>query len=180
MVQQDHQRVCIARIGAAHGVRGEVKLWPFTEDPMAVTRYGELSAEDGRSFEIVAVRSGKGFLVVRLKGIRDRTAAEQLRNVDLYVPRDRLPELADEEYYHADLIGLQVEDREGKALGTIAAVHNFGAGDLLEIRPAGSQDSVMVPFTADTVPLVDVARGRIVLDTEGVFDVGVLLALAKG
>ena len=89
MVQQD-QRVCIARIGAAHVVRGEVKLWPFTEDPMAVTRYGELSADDGRSFEIEAVRSGKDFLVARLKGVRDRTAAEQLRNVDLYVPRDRL------------------------------------------------------------------------------------------
>jgi 16S rRNA processing protein RimM len=180
MVQQDHQRVCIARIGAAHGVRGEVKLWPFTENPMAVTRYGELRADDGRCFEIEAVRSGKDFLVVRLKGIRDRTAAEQLRNVDLYVPRDRLPELADEEYYHADLIGLGVEDHDGTALGTIAAVHNFGAGDLLEIQPAGGGNTVMVPFTADTVPVINIAGGRIVLDPKGVFDVGALPAHAKG
>jgi 16S rRNA processing protein RimM len=180
MVQQDHQRVCIARIGAAHGVRGEVKLWPFTEDPLAVTRYGELSTDDGRSFEIEAVRPGKDFLVVRLRGIRDRTAAERLRNVDLYVPRDRLPELADQEYYHADLIGLEVEDHDGTALGKITALHNFGAGDLLEILPAGGGDTVMVPFTADTVPVIDIARGRIVLDPKGVFDVDALLARAKG
>lgn len=180
MVQQDHQRVCIARIGAAHGVRGEVKLWPFTEDPMAVTRYGELSADDGRSFEIEAVRSGKDFLVARLKGICDRTAAEQLRNVDLYVPRDRLPELADEEYYHADLIGLGVEDHDGTALGTITAVHNFGAGDLLEIQPAGGRDTVMVPFSAETVPVIDIAGGRIVLNPEGMWDVDALPARAKG
>ena len=180
MVHQDHQRVCVARIGAAHGVRGEVKLWPFTQDPMAVTRYGELSTDDGRSFEIEAVRSGKDFLVVRLKGIGDRTAAEQLRNIDLYVPRDRLPELAGEEYYHADLIGLRVEDRNGAALGTITAVHNFGAGDLLEIRPAGGPNTVMVPFTADTVPVIDMTGGRIVLEPEGVFDVDALLVRAKG
>jgi 16S rRNA processing protein RimM len=180
MVEQDHQRVCIARIGAAHGVRGEVKLWPFTEDPMAVTRYGELSADDGRCFEIETVRLGKDFLVARLKGIRDRTAAEQLRNVDLYVPRDRLPELADEEYYHADLVGLRVENPDGTAVGTITAVHNFGAGDLLEIRPASGRDTVMVPFTSNTVPIIDIAGGRIVLDPQGVFDAEALPARAKG
>ncbi|MBO0756793.1 MAG: ribosome maturation factor RimM [Bradyrhizobiaceae bacterium] len=180
MVQQDHQRVCIARIGAAHGVRGEVKLWPFTDDPMAVTRYGELRADDGRAFEIEAVRSGKDFLVARLKGIRDRSAAEQLRNVDLYVPRDRLPELADEEYYHADLIGLGVEDHDGTALGRVTAVHNFGAGDLLEIRPTGGGDTVMVPFTSETVPVIDITGGRIVLVAEGMLDIDVLLTRAKG
>jgi 16S rRNA processing protein RimM len=180
MVEQDHQRVCIARIGAAHGVRGEVKLWPFTEDPMAVTRYGELSADDGRCFEIETVRLGKDFLVARLKGIRDRTAAEQLRNVDLYVPRDRLPELADEEYYHADLVGLRVEDPDGTVVGTITAVHNFGAGDLLEIQRASGRDTVMVPFTSDTVPVIDIAGGRIVLDPQGVFDAEALPARAKG
>lgn len=179
MVQQD-QRVCIARIGAAHGVRGEVKLWPFTEDPMAVTRYGELRADDGRCFEIEAVRSGKDFLVARIKGVHDRTAAEGLRNVDLYVPRDRLPELAHEEYYHADLIGLGVEDHDGTALGTITAVHNFGAGDLLEIQPAGGGDTVIVPFTADSVPVIDIAGGRMVLDPVGILDVAALLARAKG
>jgi 16S rRNA processing protein RimM len=179
MVRHDHQLICVARIGAAHGLRGEVKLWPFTSDPMAVTRYGELSANDGRSFEIEAVRSGKDFLVARLKGIRDRTAAEQLRNVELYVPRDRLPELADEEYYHADLIGLAVEDQNGTALGTITAVHNFGAGDLLEIQPMGGGDTVMVPFTADTVPAIDMARRRMVVDLQGMFDADALLRQAR-
>jgi 16S rRNA processing protein RimM len=147
---------------------------------MAVTRYGELSADDGRCFEIEAVRSGKDFLVARLKGIRDRAAAEQLRNVDLYIPRDRLPELAEEEYYHADLIGLEVENPDGTALGTITAVHNFGAGDLLEILPAGGRDTVMVPFTSDTVPVIDVAGRRIVLDPEGVLDVDAMPEGAKG
>jgi 16S rRNA processing protein RimM len=162
--KRDHQRVCVARIGAAHGVRGEVKLWPFTADPMAVTRYGELSAEDGRSFAIEAVRPAKDFLVARLKGVSDRTQAEQLRNTDLFVPRDRLPAPAEEEFYHADLIGLPVEDTHGVALGSIVAVHNFGAGDLLEIRPPDGGDTVMVLFTADTAPVIDVAGRRIVLD----------------
>src|SRR5262249_57066725 len=112
---------------------GEVKLWPFTSDPMAVAQYGVLEAEDGRSFEIEAVRPGKDFLVARLKGVADRTAAQELRNVDLFIPRERLPVAANEEYYHADLIGLSAEDSRGQMLGTVTAVHNFGAGDLLEI-----------------------------------------------
>jgi len=154
-------------------------LWPFTSDPMAVTRYGALSADDGRSFEIETVRSGKDFLVARLKGIRDRTAAEQLRNLELFVPRDRLPKLADEEFYHADLIGLAVEDHDGTTLGTITAVHNFGAGDLLEIQPIRGGDTVMVPFSADAVPVIDITGRRMVLDPQGVFDVDALLPRAK-
>jgi 16S rRNA processing protein RimM len=159
-----HRRVCVARIGAAHGVRGEVKLWPFTSDPMAVTQYGVLSSEDGRSFEIETVRPGKDFLVVRFKEIADRTAAEQLRNVDLYVPRERLPATENDEYYHADLIGLPVEDLRGSALGTVTAVHNFGAGDLLEVLPVGGGATVMVPFTAETVPVVDIEHARLVME----------------
>src|SRR3954454_7448025 len=100
-------RVCIAQIGAAHGVRGEVRLKPFTQDPLGVTRYGALESEDGkRRFEIEAVRPAKDMLVARLKGITDRDAAERLTNVRLYVARERLPKPADDEFYHADLIGL--------------------------------------------------------------------------
>jgi 16S rRNA processing protein RimM len=166
-----HRRVCIARIGAAHGVRGEVKLWPFTSDPMAVARYGVLETDDGRSIEIEEVRPGKDFLVARLIGVADRAAAEQLRNVDLFVPRERLPDADDEEYYHADLIGLSVENSCGQPMGTVTAVHNFGAGDLLEIQPVGGGMTVMVPFTADTVPVVDLARARIVVEPpEGTFE----------
>ena len=128
-------KICVARIGAAHGVRGEVKLWSFTQDPMAVANYGPLETEDGaRRFEIETLRAAKDHLVARLKGIGDRDAAEKLRNLDLFVPRDRLPPIEeDDTYYHADLIGLAAVTPEGVALGTVTAMHNFGAGDLIEI-----------------------------------------------
>jgi 16S rRNA processing protein RimM len=131
---------------------------------MAVMRYGVLEAEDGRSFEVDEVRPGKDFLVARLKGVVDRAAAEQLRNIDLFVPRERLPDTEDEEYYHADLIGLSVENSVGQTTGTVIAVHNFGAGDLLEIQPPGGGGTVMVPFTADAVPVVDLAHAKIVME----------------
>jgi len=158
-------RVCVARIGAAHGTRGEVKLWPFTAAPAAVGDYGPLETADGsRSFEIEALRPAKDFFVARLKGVTDRTAAERLRNTDLYVPRERLPAPDPDEFYHADLIGLDAEDTAGKTLGTVVAVHNFGAGDLLEIAPAGGGETVMLPFTAAIVPVIEIARGQIIVD----------------
>ncbi|HKS61557.1 MAG TPA: ribosome maturation factor RimM, partial [Xanthobacteraceae bacterium] len=136
-------RVLIAQIGAAHGVRGEVRLKAFTEDPLSVTRYGALESEDGkRRFEIEAVRPAKDMLVVRLKGVADRNAAEALTNTRLYVAREKLPKPADDEFYHADLIGLTAQTASGEAFGTVKAVHNFGAGDLLEIEPAGGGASV--------------------------------------
>jgi 16S rRNA processing protein RimM len=157
------ERVCIARIGAPHGVRGEVRLFAFTGNPMALRDYGTLETEDGaRRIEIAALRPASDHLVARLRGIDDRDSAEALRNVRLYVPRDRLPAPADDEFYHADLIGLAAES-DGTALGTVTAVHNFGAGDILEIRPRDGRDTLMLPFTARTVPVVDVAAGRIVV-----------------
>jgi 16S rRNA processing protein RimM len=158
-------RICVGRIGAAHGTRGEVKLWSFTADPMAVADYGALESEDGtRSFEIEALRPAKDFLVARFAGVADRTAAEQLRNLELYVARDRLPAPEADEFYHADLVGLAVVDSSGATLGTVAAVHNFGAGDLVEVRPVRGGMTVMLPFTEAVVPVVDVAAGRIVVD----------------
>jgi 16S rRNA processing protein RimM len=162
---QSPTRVCVGRIGAAHGTRGEVKLWSFTADPMAIKHYGALATEDGaRTFTIAALRPGKDFLVARLAGIDDRTAAEQLTNLDLYVARERLPEAETDEFYHADLIGLAVVDRSGRALGTVVAVHDFGAGDLIEVRPPQGSTTVMLPFTETVVPIVDIAGGRIVVD----------------
>jgi 16S rRNA processing protein RimM len=158
-------RVCVARIGAAHGTRGEVKLWPFTANAQAVGAYGALQTADGsRSFEIEALRPAKDFFVARLKGVTDRTAAERLRNTDLYVPRERLPEPEPDEFYHADLIGLDAFDAAGKALGTVVAVHNFGAGDLLEMAPSGGGATAMLPFTTTTVPVIDIAGGRIMVE----------------
>jgi 16S rRNA processing protein RimM len=159
------QRICVAQIGAAHGIHGEVKLKPFTGDPMAVARYGALESEDGkRAFEIETIRPGKGFLVVRFKGVADRTAAERLCNLSLYVPRARLPASEADEFYHADLIGLAAVTADGTEIGTVVAIHDFGAGDLLELRAQGRRDTVMLPFTTATVPVVDIAGGRIVID----------------
>ena len=158
-------RIRVARIGAAHGIRGEVKLWSFTEDPMADTNYGPLETQDGaRHFEIEAARPAKDFLVARLKGVGDRDAAEKLRNTDLFVPRDRLPSIEEADtFYHADLVGLAAVGEDGAALGTVIAIHNFGAGDLIEIAPAGGGEPLLLPFTEATVPTVDLKAGRIVV-----------------
>lgn len=158
-------RVCVAQIGAAHGVRGEVRLKAFTQDPLSVARYGPLEVEDGRQyFEIEAVRPAKDMLVARLKGITDRDAAERLMNLRLYVARERLPKPGDDEFYHADLVGLAVTTASGEAVGTVKAVHNFGAGDLVEIEPASGGATMMLPFNEAVVPVVDVAGGRIVVE----------------
>jgi 16S rRNA processing protein RimM len=157
------ERILVARIGAAHGIRGEVRLRSFTADPLAAKNYGPLETEDGtRTFTIEALRPQKDFLVARLAGIGDRTAAERLRNVSLYVARDRLPPAEADEFYHADLIGLAVETTDGRPLGTVIAVHNFGAGDLLEVKPAAGA-ALMLPFTQSAVPVVDIAGRRIVV-----------------
>ena len=158
------ERVCVAQIGGAHGLRGEVKLKSFTGDPMAVSEYGTLTTEDGAaSFEIEALRPAKGHLVARFRGIEDRGAAERLANVRLFVPRERLPPLEADEFYHADLIGLSAVKADGSEIGTVVAVHDFGAGDILELAPRGGGTSIMVPFTAAFVPKVDIVRGRIVV-----------------
>ncbi len=158
-------RIRVARIGAAHGIRGEVKLWSFTEDPLAVTSYGALETDDGaRRFEIEAARPAKDHLVARLKGIADRNAAEALRNTDLFVPRDRLPPIEEAEtFYHADLVGLAVVAQDGSAFGTVIAIHNFGAGDLIEVAPAEGGEPLLLPFTQDVVPEIDIKARRIVV-----------------
>ena len=159
------ERICVAQIGAAHGTRGEVRFWSFTADPLAILDYGPLESEDGSvRFEIESLRPAKTHLVARLAGVSDRTAAEKLANVRLYVPRERLPAPAEDEFYHADLIGLAAFTRDGHKFGTVVAVHDFGAGDLIEVRPEGASDTVMLPFTEGAVPVVDVAGGRIVID----------------
>jgi 16S rRNA processing protein RimM len=158
-------RILVAEIGAAHGLRGEVKLRSFTEDPMAVRDYGVLEGEDGtRTFAIEDLKPAKNGLIARLAGVSDRSQAEGLRGVKLYVPRDRLPVPEDEEtFYYADLIGLAAVTSEGRTLGNVVAVHNFGAGDLIEVE-AEAGGTVMLPFTAAVVPAIDLAAGRLVID----------------
>jgi len=158
-------RVCVAEIGAAHGIAGEVRLHAFTEDPLAVTGFGALQAEDGRAVAIAAVRPGKDCLIARIAGVADRTAAERWRNVKLYVPREKLPAIEEAEtFYHADLVGLTAVGPDGAPFGHVVAVQNFGAGDLLEIAPAAGGPTVLLPFTDAVVPVVDVANGRVVVN----------------
>jgi 16S rRNA processing protein RimM len=157
-------QVCVARIGAAHGVRGAVKLWIFTEDPFAVTRYGPLATKDGaRAFEVAHAREGKGHLVATLKGVTSRNEAERLNGIELYVPREKLPATDDDEYYHADLIGLAAVSTANEPLGKVVAIHNFGAGDIIEIAPPKGV-TMLVPFTNAVVPTVDIAGGRVVIE----------------
>ena len=158
-------RICVARIGAAHGVRGEVKLWSFTEDPAAVAHYGPLETQDGtRCFEIEALRAAKDHFVARIAGVNDRDAAEKLRNIELYIPRARLPKIEETDtFYHADLVGLDAVTPDGARVGTVHALHNFGAGDIIEIAPAGGGDPLMLPFNETTVPKIDVAARQIVV-----------------
>lgn len=161
-------RICVARIGAAHGVRGEVRLWSFTEDPLAVTQYGPLTTKDGaRSFEVVRARAAKDHLVATLKGVTTRDEAERINGLELYVTRDKLPPTDDDEYYHADLIGLRAENPDGSEIGKVVAMHNFGAGDIIEIGTFKGP-SLMLPFSNAVVPAVDIKGGTvtIILPTE--------------
>jgi 16S rRNA processing protein RimM len=156
--------ICVARIGAAHGVRGAVKLWTFTEDPLAVKSYGPLRTKDGtRAFEVADVREAKGHLVVTLKGVATREEAERLNGLELYVAREKLPATADDEYYHADLIGLIAVTTANEPLGRVIAIHNFGAGDIIEIAPPAGA-TILLPFSNAVVPTVDVAEGRVVIE----------------
>jgi 16S rRNA processing protein RimM len=159
--------IYVARIGVAHGVRGQVKLWTFTEDPLSVTRYGPLTTKDGaRQFEVTQARQARGYLVATLNGITTRNEAERLNGVELYVARDKLPAIADDEYYHADLIGLAAVTVAGEPLGRVVAVHNFGAGDIIEIAPSDGA-TMLLPFSNAVVPTVDIAGGRVVIELPG-------------
>jgi len=156
--------ICVARIGAAHGVRGAVKLWTFTEDPLAVQAYGPLVTKDGsRQFEVATAREAKGHLVATLKGVATREEAERLNGIELYVARDQLPATDDDEYYHADLIGLAAVTAGDAPLGRVIAIHNFGAGDIIEIAPPHGP-TLLLPFTNAVVPTVDLAGGRVVIE----------------
>lgn len=155
--------ILLATIGAAHGVRGEVRVKTFTEDPLSLSEYGALRAADGREFRIERLRPAKEVVVAKFRGIDNRDSAEALKGVSLYVDREQLaPPEEEDEFYHADLIGLAAETPSGEPLGTVIAVHNFGAGDILDIAPPRGP-ALLVPFTKQAVPQIDVANSRIVV-----------------
>jgi 16S rRNA processing protein RimM len=160
-------QICVARIGAPHGVRGQLRLWTFTEDPFAVLDYGPLATKDGkRTFEVDDVREAKGHLVATLKGVATREDAERLNGIELYVPRDALPAPEDGEYYHADLIGLAAVNAAGEPIGRVLAMHNFGAGEIIEIAPLDGP-TLLLPFTDAVVPTVDIKGGKVVVELPG-------------
>lgn len=157
-------RVCVGAIAGAFGVAGEVRLKSFCAEPEAMAAYGPLWTEDGtRSFTVRLTRPVAGGLGARLAGVATKEQADALRGTTLWADRARLPSLPDDEFYHADLIGLAVQDTGGAVLGRVTAVHNHGAGDVLEIaRPGGK--TLLLPFTRAVVPTVDLTAGKIVAD----------------
>ncbi|MCB1486653.1 MAG: ribosome maturation factor RimM [Bauldia sp.] len=160
-------RVLIARIGAAHGIRGEVRVKAFTATPSDIAAYGALEAPDGRRFEVERQRPAAGkspeMLVVRFAGVTDRNQAEALNGIELSIPRERLPAAEEDEFYYADLIGLSAVTVDGRSLGTVVGVQNYGAGDLLEVAPSRG-DTILVPFTRAVVPTVDITGGLVTVD----------------
>ena len=159
MNKQSEQSVLLAQIGAAHGIRGEVRVKPFGDADM-LDRYGPLYDAQGRSYEITAMRPQKTVLVVRFKGIDSREAAEALNGVELYVDRSALPAPEEDEFYLSDLIGLQTVSPEGEMLGKVIEVHDFGAGDILEVRLANGK-SELFAFTRENFPDIRIDRGEI-------------------
>lgn len=158
------ERVLVGRFGAPHGVRGEVRVQSFTQDPEAIGHYGPLAAADGRKFTFKHLRHLKdNMLVARVEGVSDRTAAEALRHLDLYVSRAVLPPPDEEEFYVADLIGLDAVRDDGTMLGQVVDVPNYGGGDLIEIKPPGGGETLLFPFTKLVVPTIDMSARRIVV-----------------
>lgn len=166
---KDH--VCVGAIAGSFGVRGEVRLKSFCAEPAAIGDYGKLVSEAGGSYSVNITRPVKGGLAARLSGVGTKEAADALKGTRLYAPREALPALPDNEFYHADLIGLLAVDTGGETLGKVHAVLNHGATDLLEVRAKGQSASVLVPFTREVVPTVDLSAGRVVVDPpEGLFE----------
>jgi 16S rRNA processing protein RimM len=160
----DPQLVLLGAVAGAHGIRGEVKLVSFTDPPDNIAAYGPLSTASGHSFVIERLRPLKGnSFAVTLKGVTDRNTAEGLKSTQLFVARAALPEPDEDEWYHGDLIGLSAETESGERLGEIVAVHDFGAGDLIEVGKRGEKGTVLVPFTKECVPVIDVRGGRVVI-----------------
>ncbi|MBW0157994.1 ribosome maturation factor RimM [Sedimentimonas flavescens] len=163
MSQSD--RVCVGAIAGAFGVQGEVRLKSFCTEPEDIASYGPLYSEDGkRSFTVRLTRPVTGGLGARLSGVLTKEDADALRGATLWVDREKLPSLPDDEFYHTDLIGLEVFDAGGAPIGRVRAVQNFGAGDILEIFAPGRRTTLMLPFTRAVVPTVDIKAGRIIAD----------------
>jgi 16S rRNA processing protein RimM len=161
--EEQSPRVCLGVVTGPHGVQGAVRIKSFTEEPEDIAVYGELTGETGGRYELRLIGAARGVVIARLAGVEDRNQAEKLRGLRLYLPRSALPRTKAEEYYHVDLIGLEAVLSDGTPIGRVRAIHDFGAGDTLELARPGAPP-VMVPFTRAVVPSVEIAAGRLVLD----------------
>ena len=162
------RRILLGRIAGPHGIQGNVVIETYTGEPQGIAAYGPLETEDGtRQLVVSIVRVTPKGVIALVEGVSDRTAAEALKGLKLYIDRDRLPAATEGEFYQTDLVGLKAEDRNGQCFGTVVAVQNYGAGDLLEIRLEGKRKTELVPFTDAFVPLIDVAGGRVVVVLPG-------------
>ena len=158
-------RVLLGVVAAPHGVRGLLRIKSFTEDPMAMAGYGPLSDETGkRQFRVEALSPSRGAVLARIEGVADRNAAEALRGLKLYVDRSALPQAGEQEWYEADLLGLAVVGRDGRDWGKVLALHDYGAGQSIEVSGGAGGKSVLLPFTTEAVPEIDVAGGRVIID----------------
>ncbi len=165
MAETSPKRLLMGRIGAAHGIKGEVRITSFTAEPLALKQYGPLATDrPGLTIEIESARATTNVLVARIKGVTDRTAAEKLNGVELYVDRDKLPATDEDDFYQADLIGLEARLADGTTLGTVTAVPNYGASDLLEVRDRRTGDTYLYPFTRAVVPEVKLDEGYVVIE----------------
>jgi 16S rRNA processing protein RimM len=153
--------VCVGMITAAHGVRGAVKIRAFTADARSLPGYAPLFDETAaRRFDVTFQSFAKDHWLAKLKGIEDRNGAEALRGTRLYIDRAQLPAPDEDEFYHADLIGLEAVRESGEVFGTVKAVYDFGGGDMLEIATADNP-SLLLPFTRACVPTIDLAARRL-------------------
>ena len=158
------EKICLGAIVGVHGIKGEVKVKTFTEDEHNLTKYGAVSNEQGdKKFDLKIVGHSKELLRVKVKGVEDRNLAETLVGTGLYIERSRLPELEEEEFYHADLIGLDVQDNQGNLLGKVNALYNFGSGDLIELKMSDGTMEVL-PFKKQYVPTISIKQGFIIVE----------------
>jgi 16S rRNA processing protein RimM len=159
-------RILLGVVTAPHGVRGLVRIRSFTEDPMAIGSYGPLSDEAAKkAYRVEALSAVKGAVLARIEGVADRTAAEALRGLRLYVERSALPAAGEREWYEADLIGLAAVGRDGRDWGKVLAFHDFGAGLTMEVSGGeASRSSVMLPFNDEAVPEIDVEGGTVLVE----------------
>ena len=158
------EELCLGVIIGPHGIKGAVRVKSFTEKPKSIAEYGTLHDKYGKSFDLQLEGQSKGTLIVSIKGMTTRTQAEVLKGTELFIKRKVLPHTVDGEYYHADLVGLNVYNRDGKKMGVVKAIHNFGAGDIVEVVIAETENTVLIPFNNNTVPEIDFVKQEMIVE----------------